>query len=163
MSSKRTPSQSLGLPAPRVLAWGLTALVPCVLAGCGRLRYTRVLVQRPPASAAVELLVPGLKLQQCFDLLGAPNLVQQLDNDDPETGYLCSWIWFEDAGYRVQVSAPIDNGPSASITYTSSQQRVPSLQLEFDAEDNLLRFERAYLQPEGLGAEIDRILIGDDD
>ncbi len=163
MSSKRTARKALKDVAPKGVAWSALGLTLAALTGCGELRYTRILVQRPPASAAVELLVPGLNLQQCIDLLGAPNLVQQLANDDPETGYLCSWIWFKDAGYSVQVSSPIDSGPSASITYASSQQRVPSLQLQFDYQDNLLRFERAYLQPEGLGADIDRIVIGDDD
>lgn len=139
----------------------LVLLGALALPGCGELQYTRRLVDRPPASAAVELLVPGLELQQCFDLLGAPQRVDQLANDDPNTGFLCSWIWFRDAGYRLQVSAPLENGPSASVTYSNSALRVPALQLEFGPDFVLRRFERAYLPagavraaPEPLGGPL---------
>lgn len=102
---------------------GLTA--SCASGGLTQMRW-----QQPPDELAVKQLQPGMDLQQCLDLLGAPSEVGQ-DDDQSGRRYL-TWEWLQESGWNLSLSVPVSDNSSASYQYTRTKNQIKHLQLVFD-------------------------------
>lgn len=104
----------------------VASTVSCASGSLSQVRW-----QQPPSDVAVEQLTPGMDLQQCLDLLGAPYAVGQ---DDDEAGHrYLTWEWLWQKGWNVSLSVPVSDSASASYQYTRNKNQIKHLQLVFDA------------------------------
>jgi hypothetical protein len=117
--------------------FSLTPLLLLALtASCASGSLTQVRWQQPPDDVAVEQLQPGMDLQQCLDLLGAPYAVGQ-DDDENGRRYL-TWEWLQQNGWNLSLSVPLSDQASASYQYTRNKNQIKHLQLIFDPSWKLL-------------------------
>ena len=112
------------------------ALLLGLTASCANGSLSQVRWQQPPDEIAVEQLQPGMALQQCLDLLGAPYKVGQ-DDDESGRRYL-TWQWLWQSGWNLSVSVPVSDSASASYQYTRNKNQIKHLQLIFDPNWQLL-------------------------
>ncbi len=100
----------------------------CIQAG-----WTRETRDKPvPAEALVEL-GPGAGLDACLARLGAPLHVQEVAVDGAQ-GAMLVYGWYESRGWGVDVSVPLQERASASVSYDQGTERMRGVALVFDAD-----------------------------
>ncbi len=114
----------------------LPFLLIALTTSCASGSLTQVRWQQPPDDVAVEQLQPGMDLQQCLDLLGAPYAVGQ-DDDENGRRYL-TWEWLQEKGWNLSLSVPVSDSASASYQYTRNKNQTKHLQLIFSPQWKLL-------------------------
>lgn len=122
------------------------ALLLVLLAGCVRFNYGRTSIDEPIADETVAGLAKGDDLATCLDALGPPRLVWK----DPR-GIWLAYIWINERGPSVSVSAPTDGLiPSPSVSYSFTKRRGRGVVLLFDDELKLVFARRGLtdLPPE---------------
>ncbi len=103
---------------------------------CASGSMTQVRWQQPPEAFAVEQLQPGMDLQKCLDLLGAPSNVDQ--DDDAVGRRFLTWEWLQESGWNLSLSVPLSDSASASYQYGRNNNQIRHLQLIFDPTWQLL-------------------------
>ncbi|MBC8404217.1 MAG: hypothetical protein H8E15_03240 [Planctomycetes bacterium] len=111
-------------------------LLALTLGSCasGNLRQLRW--QQPPEAIAVEQLQPGMDLQKCLDLLGAPSSVSEADDVGGRRSL--TWKWLQESGWNLSLSVPLSDSASASYQYGRNNNQIRHLQLIFDPAWQLL-------------------------
>ncbi len=137
------------MSASRFFALAATLTIPCVLAGCVSFAYDRQIIEREPDAALLEGLVAGhTDLEQVLGVLGAPVEVWEGADGAPVLTYggLRSALW------NVDVSIPVADSGSASLSYTDTRARTrgyvlifgSDLRLEIVRAGNLADLRRTY-------------------
>lgn len=112
----------------------LAALVASTLAGCVRLQYQRDVVERKPERDLVEPLAVGrTTLGDVLRVLGAP--IDVWEGGDGGTAITYGGLRAKE--WTVDVSVPLTDYTSASLTYTDTRARTQGYLFLFDASDVL--------------------------
>lgn len=118
------------MPVPGFPPAAWTLALAALLPGCVSAEFTKLRLDQPPAEEAVARVRTGMSLQDCLDLLGAPDSVQR-DEDDRLT--VLGWQWYEGSGWGISVSVPLSDQASASLDYARDRAQVKRIQILFDS------------------------------
>ena len=120
------------------------ALALCAFLGtaCVTVNVTRFADEREPEEDVLLPLVPGeADLTQCLEVLGAPVVVEELDD-----GAVLGWGWRRFQNMSVNVSVPISSDASASVQYGRGGDGIEGIVLFFDSDWGLVEVKRGHLQ-----------------
>ena len=104
----------------------MVALLRCVAigaltlstSGCLQLQFERSRYNEPIQSETSRLLLPGIAdLEDCLDVLGAPNIVREQPG-----GAALAWGWGDTFEWGLSLSYSFGDGPSASVKHLSVSQ-----------------------------------------
>lgn len=112
----------------------LALLLASTLSSCASFTWRRYIVQQALPQEVLETLPQsGLELQQCLDLLGAPTVVREYE----EEGLVLAWSWIRQRDLAASVSVPVTDYQSASFSYTDIRNKENGVVLWFDAQRRL--------------------------
>lgn len=126
------------------------ALASCgLLASCVSFRYERDIIERKPDAAIVSGFTVGTThLGDVLGVMGAPTDVWEA----ADGGTAVAYGGLRSRGWNVDVSVPISDAGSASLSYTDTRARTQGFMLLFDPaghleivrEGNLADLRRTY-------------------
>jgi len=127
---------SARLSAAPWLAVGLLLLS----SSCAGFSYHHRRVEQPPLERNLAGVVVGQSdLQQCLDLLGAPN---EIFHDEQGEDLELRWTWAETSGWGFFLSLPISRNFSPSLNWGTQGEQPQYLRLFFDQSGSLTRLSR---------------------
>lgn len=105
-----------------------------VASSCVSFTYERDIVERRPEAAVVGRFVVGTSdLAEVLGALGAPNDVWETAGG----GVACTWGGLRSKEWNVDVSVPVTEGYSASVSYTDTHAKTRGWLFLFDEHDRL--------------------------
>ncbi len=108
----------------------------CLLASCAGVSFQHVAAGEMPDLRASRVLAPGKSsLEECLQILGAPNSVEE---EESGGGRVLTWRWEHVHGWGFFVGLPLSDWASASLNYDRMARDPDRLRLVFD-ENWLLR------------------------
>lgn len=121
----------------------------CLLASCVSFRYERDIIERKPDSALVaDFVVGSTHLADVLGVMGAPIDVWE----GPDGGTAVAYGGLRSRGWNVDVSVPVSDAGSVSLSYTDTKARTRGFMLLFGSaghleivrEGNLADLRRTY-------------------
>jgi len=117
-------------------ALGIAAIAAsaCVLAGCVTFRFDRDIIERQPTAEVVsEFTIGGTHLGDVLEVMGAPTEVWE----GAGGGAALAYGGLRSRGWNVDVSVPVSDAGSASLSYTDTTARTEGFMLLFGPEGHL--------------------------
>lgn len=108
--------------------------IAALASSCVTFRYEREIIEKRPDAALVGAFVVGTaSLSEVLDVLGAPNDVWETARG----GAACTWGGLLTREWDVDVSVPVTDAASASMSYTDTHAKTRGWLLLFGADDKL--------------------------
>lgn len=106
----------------------------CVLAGCVTFRFDRDIIERQPTAEVVsEFTIGSTHLGDVLDVMGAPTEVWE----GAGGGAALAYGGLRSRGWNVDVSVPVSDAGSATLSYTDTTARTEGFMLLFGPEGHL--------------------------
>lgn len=122
------------MSARSVLGSLAIAATACGLAGCVTFKFERDIVERRPTADVVSgFTVGSTHLGDVLDVMGAPTEVWE----GAAGGAALAYGGLRSRGWNVDVSVPVSDAGSASLSYTDTTARTQGFMLLFGADGHL--------------------------